>query len=551
MGKHRSYRFNKLSVRVPVASIETARKKLGLLHQFLEESYSLPDDIAKVVSDLRKVTAADNQPFVFTTNIDENETLLRSILENCDDIRYRRFSGGNRRVLMVYLSGMVDKILLEKSIVEAIIKDSAETGMPNDAESLIHHLLTAVEVTIVTKADTAIQNLLAGHTLLLVDGMFEVIVVEAKKHVKRSVEKSESEDIIRGPRHAFNETLDDNVVLLRRTARDADLKVKLIKIGQRTQTAVAIVYVADLVKPGLAAEVERRLRKANTDKATSSFSIEELIIDHPWTPFPQAQGTERPDKVIAAVYEGRVGIIVDNTPIALLVPTTFASLMQTSDDYTTPALVVSLIRATRILSSFIAIFLPAIYLSAVSYHPGMLPTTLAISIAELRTRTPFPSLLEVIMMESLLEIFQEAIIRLPQKIAGAAGVVGALVIGTTVVQAGLVNPLLVVVVAITALASFSMPTFGFGMALRFFRVPMLVLGSILGLYGVIMGFIAIVIHLCSLTSFGETFAGGLFDVTLMEDWKDTIIRTPANTLQARTKEFGSQDRTRGRNENIG
>jgi spore germination protein KA/spore germination protein len=147
-------------------------------------------------------------------------------------------------------------------------------------------------------------------------------------------------------------------------------------------------------------------------------------------------------------------------------------------------------------------------------------------------------------MESLLEIFQEAITRLPQKIAGAAGVVGALVIGTTVVQANLVNPLLVVVTAVTALASFSMPSFSFAMALRFLRIPMLVLAATLGLYGVVMGFIGLVIHLCSLRSFGESFAGGLFDITLIEDWKDTLIRVPMNFLRSRPKIFGPQDRSR-------
>jgi hypothetical protein len=445
---------------------------------------------------------------------------------------------------MIFLHGMADTTLLEKSVLGSLLSNYQEQELPGSAEDIVRNLLTSVDVTIVTKAGEAIQGVLTGNALLAIDGLADVIMVGAIKHVKRSVEKPVAEDVIRGPLDAFNETLTDNIVLLRRRARDKELKVVLREVGDRSQTTVAIVYVANLVKPGLVEEVERRINNIQVDKILFSHSIQEMLIDHPWTPFPQIHDTERPDKIIAAIYEGRVGILVDNTPFALMLPATFSTLIQSSEDYITQAAVTSLIRLTRIFNSFIAIFLPAIYIGAVSYHPGMLPSTLAISIAELRTKTPFPSFLEALIMESLLEIFQEAITRLPQKIAGAAGVVGALVIGTTIVQANLVNPLLVVVVAISALASFSMPSFSFAMALRFLRVPMLVLGATLGLYGVVMGFIGLVIHLCSLRSFGESFAGGLFDITLVEDWKDGLIRVPMNFLRSRAKTFGPQERTR-------
>ncbi|MPN23871.1 Spore germination protein B1 [bioreactor metagenome] len=179
----------------------------------------------------------------------------------------------------------------------------------------------------------------------------------------------------------------------------------------------------------------------------------------------------------------------------------------------------------------------------------MLPTTLAISIAELRARTPFPSFLEAVLMESLLEIFQEAIIRLPKKIAGAAGVVGALVIGTTVVEAGLVNPLLVVVVATTAIASFTMPNYGYAMALRFLRVPMLFLASILGMYGVMLGYLAITVHMCSLKSFGESYLGSILDISLLSDWKDMLIRLPLRSLESRPEQYGAQEKKRTGDEN--
>ena len=224
-----------------------------------------------------------------------------------------------------------------------------------------------------------------------------------------------------------------------------------------------------------------------------------------------------------------------------MLPVSFKDFMQSIDDYTSRPSVASLVRFTRYLSALLAIFLPALYICVVSFHPGMIPSGLAFSIAELRAKTPFPSLVEVLMMEALLEIFQEAIVRLPQKLSAAAGVVGALVIGTTVVEAALANALLVVVVATTGLASFSMPSYTFSGALRFFRIPALIAAATFGLYGVTVFATVMVVYLCSLHSYGESYLGILFDITLMKDWKDGIIRMPAKFLKSRPKWLGAKD----------
>jgi spore germination protein KA/spore germination protein len=225
-------------------------------------------------------------------------------------------------------------------------------------------------------------------------------------------------------------------------------------------------------------------------------------------------------------------------------PATLQDFMQSVDDYTLRPTVASLVRLTRYFSLLLAIFMPAFYISIMSYHPGMLPATLAISVAQLRVRTPFPSFMEAFFMEAFLEIFQEAVSRLPQRLSAAAGVIGALVIGTTVVEAGLVNPLLVVVVALAGLASYSMPSYNFAAALRFFRIPVLIAGTIFGLYGVMISFIVLVVYLCSLQSYGESYLGDLFDITLQEDWKDGVVRLPAQFLKNRPKRLGAQDRKR-------
>lgn len=552
MGKMKCPKLTKLSAHMPEASLEKAKKKLTQLQQITTKSAEFGEEIGQIISELRQVAAPSNEPFIFTSVLAENDQLLRAVFRDCGDVEFRTFDAGGHKALLIYLEGMADTSNLERNVLKPLMSQTSPSNVNTgnlsslfaNMDVISERILGAASVTTLDKASAAIDAVMTGNALLLIDGLAEGLSIAAVKYVKRDVAQADNEFVLRGPNEAFNETLTDNIVLMRRRARDTNLKVRILKLGERTRTSIAVLYVANLVKPGLIEEIERRLGLINKDKVLSSASIEEFLVDHPWSPFPQAQTTERPDKTLAALYEGRVGIIVDGTPVAMLVPCTYNVLMQTTDDYTIQPAIASLIRITRSIAAFLAIYLPAIYVAVVSYHPGMLPTTMAISVAELRARTPFPSFLEAFVMEILLELFQESIVRLPKKLSGAASMIGAFIIGTTIVQAGLINPLLVVVVATTAIASYSMPSYTFSMAMRWMRVPMLILASVLGLYGVILGILVVTIHLCSLRSFGESYLGGLFNVDLVEDWKDGVIRFPAKLLRTRPKEFGAQDQTR-------
>ena len=487
------------------------------------------------------MAAPEEEPFIFTTELAENERLLRHVFQDCDDIVFRSFTTAGRDALLVYLDGMTDTALVEKHVIKPLL---AMQRPPANLQALAGKVLTASSVAVENEADTCLQAVMTGNPLLLVDGFAQGLAVDAVKHVKRAVDEAKTETVARGPHDAFTETLKDNVVLIRRRARDADIKVRIFTVGERSRTALALVYAASLVKPGLVAEVERRLSRIKADQIVLAAQVEEFIIDHPWSPFPQTCVTERPESLVISLYEGRVGLIVDNTPHAIIVPCTFSSLLQSTEDFTTQPAVASLMRVTRYLAAALGVFLPAMYVAIVSYNPGMLPTTLAITVAELRARTPYPAFMEVIIMEAILEIFQEAVVRLPQKISPAASIVGGFVIGTTIVQAGIVNALLVVAMAGTAIASYTMPSYTLGLALRWLRLPTVFAASILGFYGLVLSYLAIVIHMCSLRSFGESFLGGLFDITQAEDMQDKLIRVPLPRMGARPKAFGPQDRTR-------
>jgi len=445
MGKVKCRKIMKLSADMPEASFDQAKKKLIELQKLTTKSAKLGEDIGQIIAQMRQVAAPSNEPFIFTSKLAENEKLMRVVLRDCGDIEFRAFDAEGHKALLIYLEGMADSEHLERSVLKPLMSQTAPTNanttklsnLFTDMKVVAEHVLGAASVTVLTKASAAIDAVMTGNAILLIDGLNDVLSIAVVKYTKRNISEPNNEYVLQGPNEAFNETMTDNIVLIRRRTRDTNLKVRILQLGERTKTSTAVLYIANLVKPGLVEEVERRLGLIKIDKILSSAPIEEFLVDHPWSPYPQTQTTERPDKVLAALYEGRMSIIVDGTPVAIIVPCTYNVLMQTSDDYTIQPVVAILVRLTRNIAAFLAIYLPAIYVAVVSYHPGMLPTTMAISVAELRARTPFPSFLEAIMMEVLLELFQEAIVRLPQKLAGAASMIGAFIIGTTVVQAGL------------------------------------------------------------------------------------------------------------------
>ncbi|SMD04532.1 spore germination protein [Sporomusa malonica] len=531
----------KLSAIMPADELDKVKTRLTSLRQLIQNSAELGEDMSGIVADLRAVPAPGGEMFVFTPQLSQNVTLLKTVFRDCNDVKFRFFKTGGRQALLVSLDGLTDATALELNILKPLM---TATTANSDFKKLIEEKLTVAALNIEVNANRAIEAVMSGNALVMIDGMPEMLLVDATKHVKRSVSTPVLEESLRGPQDAFNETLADNIVLLRRRSKDPNMKIRVLEVGERSKTAIALIYSANLVKPGLMEEVERRLSDIDTDAVFVSKAVEEAIVEHPWTPFPQLESTERPEKVMASIYEGRVAILVDNTPASVIIPCTYASVMQAVDDYTIPASVACLVRVSRHVAAFMAIYLPALYIAIVSYHPGMLPTGLAISLAELRSRTPFPSFLEALLMEVLLELFQEAITRLPKKVSSAASMVGAFVIGTTVVQAGLVNPFLVVVIATTAIASYVMPFYSFGLGLRALRVPILFLAAALGLYGVMLGLIIITVHLCSLKNFGESYLGGMLDIDTLADVKDRFIRAPGKFLKTRPIEFGAQDRER-------
>ena len=305
------------------------------------------------------------------------------------------------------------------------------------------------------------------------------------------------------------------------------------------------MYIDGLAHPPMVQEMLARLEKINVDSILESGYIEQLIQDRRWSPFPQIQNTERPDKVVANLLEGKVSILVDGTPFALIAPAVFSQFYQSPEDYYERFYIATLLRFIRIISITIALLLPSLYIAFSSFHPEMIPSRLVIAMAAGRSTVPFPSLVEALFMELAIEILREASVRLPGPIGPTIGIVGALVVGEAAVSAGLVSPVMVIIVAVTTIGSFASPSYSAAIAIRMLRFPVMLLAGMFGLYGIMLFLIVILIHLSSLKSFGVPYMSPLSPLNL-KGMKDLFIRAPHHLLRTRPTMFHIQDEIRMR-----
>jgi spore germination protein len=474
--------------------------------------------------------------------LQDNVEAMKETIGHSPDVLFRPFHVGGLSwpAMIVYIDGLVDK----KTINEQVMKPLMHVRPPSDSEfaaeataerfkeTIQSSILSVGNLKSTDSFDACIQDVLSGNTVLLIDGSEEALTLDTHGGPRRSIEEPVSEAVVRGPRDGFNEILHCNTAMLRQRIKDPNFTMDVYKIGRRSQTDVALIYVKGLTNEELVQEVRSRLQGIDIDEILESGYIEQLIEDNYLSPFPQMQNTERPDRVASALMEGRTAVLVDGTPIALIVPVTFTMMMTSSEDYYERWLPSSLIRLMRYGAAFIALFLPSLYIALISYNHGLIPTKLAISVAAGREGVPFPSIVEALIMEITLEILREAGLRLPKPIGQAVGIVGGLVIGQAAVQAAIVSPVMVIVVALTAISSFAVPQYGAGIAIRILRFGMMMAAAVLGLYGVILFFLLIMAHLAQLKSFGVDYLSPLVPARSSQ-WKDIFVRFPLHMLKWR------------------
>ncbi|MBS4022001.1 MAG: spore germination protein [Dethiobacter sp.] len=477
---------------------------------------------------------------------------VKDLLGESKDIVIREFKSGNDMVKLaiLFIDGMSDKATISETIIRPIqsgnlsIKFNKDLSAGNALAAIEKHLSEFAETSTVPDLSQAVRQMLGGDSILLIDGEKEILVFGTRSWQSRAVEEPATESVVRGPREGFTETMRVNTSLLRRRIRHEGLRFESMKAGRRTWTEIVLVYIDDIVNRRVLEEVRRRIAAIDTDSILESGYIEEFIEDSPWSVFPQIEHTERVDKAAAAILEGRVLILTDNTPFTLIIPTSFFQFIQAAEDfYERPAIGATLLRLLRIAVLQIALMLPAIYVAVTTFHHEMLPTSLLLSIAAAREGIPFPAVAEALLMEATFEVLREAGIRLPRPVGQAISIVGGLVVGDAAIRAGLVSPAMVIVVATTAISSFAIPAFNASISLRLLRFPLLILAGVMGLYGLIFGLLLILIHLSSLQSFGIPYLAPLVHGTA-DDAIQTFARIPWWMSFKRPRMLNTRDRVR-------
>ncbi|EET59186.1 hypothetical protein BRYFOR_08900 [Marvinbryantia formatexigens DSM 14469] len=365
--------------------------------------------------------------------------------------------------------------------------------------------------------------------------MMQYIDYNSDRRKSMEIPKAEGEKNIRGSREAFTEDIGTNISLIEKRIRDGALTQEKWVLGRRTKTEAVLLYLEGVAYGKILEQVRTKLRVPDIDSVMDGGMLEQLMKENVWSPFPQCQASERPDRTAQALLEGRAAILLDHSPEALILPATVNSMFQTGDDYYRHFMVVSFLRLIRYLAAFLAAFLPGLYVAASCYHTQLLPTNLILSLAEARAGVPFPVLLEVLLMELAFELIREAGLRMPGAIGNTIGIVGGLIIGQSAVSANLVSPMTVVVVALTALGSFSVPNEEFSEALRLIKYVNVFLGGALGIVGIALGGYFLALHLTRLQSFGVPYLNpfAMPEVNDAYDLRDSLLRWPMRTLQRR------------------
>ena len=482
-----------------------------------------------------------------TADIVKSENAIRKAFSTCDDLKFRQMEIGREekvRGFLCYIEVNVGNEML--NVLGRMIAYLESLPVEKVEQTIKGNTFALSDAMPYEYMEDAIRGVLIGDAVLFVDGFAGALKIPDKGYPKMGVSNSDEEKVVRGSSESFTDSEKANTALIRRRIRNTGLKVKEFQVGVRSFTNVAIVYMEDLADTKLVEETYRRLNAYDIDGVMDSGVLEQLAEEAWYSPFPQFHSTRRPDRAAIAILEGKVVVLVDNSPVALMLPTDVNSFLKTSDDYYNRFYMASFARLLRYASAFFALTLPGLYLAVTNFHTQILPTPLLLSFWKARIGVPFPAALEVLLMELSFELLREAGVRLPGAMGNTIGIVGGLIIGQAAVDANLVSPIVVIVVAFTALCSFAIPNEEFAFSFRILKFLLIFLSAWLGFFGFLIGLFGVLVHMAGLKSFDTPYLTPYVGAQLngYQDEKDALVRFPLRMLWKRPIYANVNERTK-------
>ncbi|WP_335871829.1 spore germination protein [Bacillus sp. 2205SS5-2] len=438
---------------------------------------------------------------------------------DCMDFKHRIFKQVNAEI--IYIDHLVDSVALKEELVDWLNK--------GNKEALQQHLESSQFIKRETNKEVVV-DVLSGS--VAISYLHEIYSLNIKGIEKRSIEESETESVILGPHEAFIESLDINISLIRKRVKSSHLKTVSLKVGEISKTDVTLMYIEDIVSEEDLHYLKNRIENIEYTGVIDSNMLVQFIDDHPFSPFPQFFTTERPDVVSSKLVAGKIIGLVEGSPHAFCAPVSFFDFLQSVDDYSERWIVGSFIRLLRLFALAVTVFFTAIYVSVTTFHYEMIPEQLLPSLIESRSKVPFPPLIEAIFLELVIELLREAGARLPTKIGQTIGIVGGIVIGQAVVEAGITSNILIIVVAASAISSFVIPSYTMSASIRIVRFSFILLAGFWGNMGLIFGLGVLIIHLSKMTSLNTPYLIPI-SPTYFGDWRDTLIRAPYKFIKER------------------
>ncbi|MHA6483199.1 spore germination protein [Paenibacillus sp. strain BS8-2] len=436
-------------------------------------------------------------------------------------------NGDQAEFILCYLSSLTDETYINSTILPSLMEHALD--LPLD----IHRILETVRQQVLHVAEVStidydihamVHAILMGKPVLYHQHEQLCLVIGASSLQDRGVSETQTQTVVRGPKDSFNETLATNISLVRRRIRNSKLRVRKYLLGTESNTNVSILYMEQSADPAVVAQIEQKLQQLQLKGIFEGEYIEEMLQDKQLTLFPLVYNTERPDVVCSSLIEGRVAIMVDGTPFVMIAPAVFTDFLQAAEDFYQSFVFASLIKALRILTLLIGTFAPALYIALTTFNQEVLPTQLLLSIAAQREGVPFPAFIEALLMGITFEILQEAGIRMPRSVGQAVSIVGTIVVGQAAVDAGIVSAAMVIIVSITAISSFAIPAYNLAISIRITRFLFMGAAAAFGIFGITMGAIVLIIHLCGLSSVGIPYMKRYSPTSTTKD--DAVFRKP-------------------------
>lgn len=481
-------------------------------------------------------------------DINENITKLKNDFGNSSDLIANNLafdSNENLICVNLYIKSLVDRNTINSLSLElAKLKfECCNTKNDINYDALISCFSGLRDSKEGFDYDTLYAELLLGNAVFLIDGCNKFFTVIANTDEGRTIEEPTSQTVIRGPKDGFTEKINSNILLIRKRIKNKALRMEYLYVGSVTKTTISLMYIHKVAKDEIVQEIRDRLGKIKIDGILEGAYIEELIKDNRYSIFPAFLSSEKPDAVVAALLEGKVAILVDGTPYVLTAPALMVEFLQASEDYYHHYIIASMMRFLRFIAFSLTLLVPASYIAITTFHQEIIPTPLLISLSAQYEGVPFPVLMEALIMELTFEILREAGIRMPRAIGPAISIVGALVLGQAAVEAGIISAAMVIIVSITAISSFAIPNYEMSNAIRAIRFALMLLAGTLGLYGVFMGLIVMVLHLCSIKSITVPYLTPIAP-KIEGGNKDTIFRFPLWKMRYRPIGISNVDSTR-------